>query len=438
MEDESEFVPIYDELHDRNKKRFVVECPICSAKSKKMRQHFLTHLPFQLNSRLRFRFWAIDFQYVVWLLLQLAVIFGLNNVQAMYWFCLDKDILKGVGRHSKFQAEDVAYFDGVSKALQIYPVSYQLHPFITSPALLAHVDVIRALILVKPEVSSLFTSQVQLLSRYSPQNHKSLVFPCFYLDEMKKKSPNLLRFSDFCFGLEFPVSFAVSSLCSGVVPSPQQLKEIHDDDSRLYFCIGFSPRFAHLASGINEKLAAFLDCDFVVGFGVFGLDYILPDCDSKVIRRQIHVLRAGLRFIRDSKSLKPILLTCTDKDIAGDAFYKLFSLCGHYLSKYHPIHFVNFAYPVSFLFHWLNHFPNTSITVSAQHFIHSGNNAIISVVNKVPLHLLLVTSSAPFISEDFASLVETIKKVADRRGMPLFSLLNMLHDNCRRLFNVSL
>ena len=57
--------------------------------------------------------------------------------------------------------------------------------------------------------------------------------------------------------------------------------KIHDDDSRLYFCIGFSPRFAHLASDITEQLSAFLDCDFVVGFGVFGLNYTLPNTDRE-------------------------------------------------------------------------------------------------------------------------------------------------------------
>ena len=60
-----------------------------------------------------------------------------------------------------------------------------------------------------------------------------------------------------------------------------------------------------------------------------------------------------------------------------------------------------------------------------------------SVVNKVALHLLLVTSSAPLISRDLASSVEIIKKAAERRGMPLLSLLNVLHDNCRRLFDMS-
>ena len=119
----------------------------------------------------------------------------------------------------------------------------------------------------------------------------------------------MLRFSDFCTGLEMPISLAVSSLCSGIIPSPQQLKEIHDDDSRLYFCIGFSPRFAHLASDINEQLSVFfLNCDFVVGFGVFGLNYKLPSTDREHTEASDN-LQAGIY----GNSLR----YCLDIDIGG-------------------------------------------------------------------------------------------------------------------------
>ena len=111
---------------------------------------------------------------------------------------------------------------------------------------------------------------------------------------MKKVSPDKLRLADFCLGLEFPVGIAVSSLSFGrtsIVPSPQQLKEIYDDSRLFFFCIGFAPGFVHQ-------------------FWRFRADYTLPNCNSKVTRRQIKVLRVGLRLISNSKYTKAVLPHC--------------------------------------------------------------------------------------------------------------------------------
>ena len=61
--------------------------------------------------------------------------------------------------------------------------------------------------------------------------------------------------------------------------------KIHDDDSQLYFCIGFLSQGLRiwLLIPTNNCLFFFLNCDFVVGFGVFffGLNYTLPNTDRE-------------------------------------------------------------------------------------------------------------------------------------------------------------
>ena len=65
---------------------------------------------------------------------------------------------------------------------------------------------------------------------------------------------------------------------------------------------------AHLASDINEQLSVFLDCDFVVGFGVFGLNYKLPSTDREHTEASDN-LQAGIY----GNSLR----YCLDIDIDG-------------------------------------------------------------------------------------------------------------------------
>ena len=96
-----------------------------------MRQHFFTHLPIQLNLRFRFTFTTFDFQFTVWILLQVAVVFGLNDVQAIYWYCLDKEVLEGNGRHTKL--EDCHHKHSLASSGLLLKRDVQVHRIIQKP-----------------------------------------------------------------------------------------------------------------------------------------------------------------------------------------------------------------------------------------------------------------------------------------------------------------
>ena len=437
MEENDTFVPDYDDYLDQEGKpiktpklKYKSACAICGEKVKNMRKHTIcAHLPVQFNSDNNTCVNCAEL--IVENLLRLAVCFGLQSIEALYWLFVENNWSSSSFEKCKISENDVHLLDHVSRLLQIHPIQYLLHP-LNSPAVLAHWRTLNVL-LSKIAKSDQYAFQYMAAENLCSTSENVLSDSHFHLDQTLSRS-NASCFYECLDSSTQPVAFAINNCCFSKLPTIDDIEALHKKDERIYFSIGAHPRFIHSPpSSLVRNITSLAESQLVVGIGEIGLDFTAspPEHREKQSSFIVSLLAIAVKF------KKVLVIHCRDVKGQTLAFKQLLFLFKQHVPKFHPIHFHCFVYSTSHMYLWLGQFPNSCFGVTSILFkthlfpIHK------HLLTHINLHQILLESDSPYLASSSSALQAIAQRFAKLRHIPLPQFNTLVYQNTKRLYKLA-